>query len=186
MKINSVREASKQLRSNHERRTKLRLWGNNGYYVQTGDVMHRVSVELEGKTHTYTVFTQVGPWFSIKQFELQTPISQLFNALKSHFCLRANFFQRGCSEQSNKTHNYSAQAKVDPARFLFTRPRPKAGGRVLNPARFVCLFFSSVSQIGTLETLIGRKSAILRRWLVRARCIPITCSCSCEVSFQWN
>ena len=40
-----------------------------------------------------------------------------------------------------------------------------------------CFFFQSASQIGTLETLIGRKSAILRRWLVRARCIPITCSC---------
>ena len=34
-----------------------------------------------------------------------------------------------------------------------------------------------MSQIGTLEALIGWKSAILRRWLVRTRCIPITCSC---------
>ena len=33
----------------------------------------------------------------------------------------------------------------------------------------------SVSQIGTPETLIGRKSAILRRWLVCARCIPYDC-----------
>ena len=49
---------------------------------------------------------------------------------------------------------------------------------------FVC--FSSASQMGTLETLIGRKLAILRPWLVRARCISIMCSCSCEVSFQWN
>ena len=31
-----------------------------------------------------------------------------------------------------------------------------------------------MSQIGTLEALIGRKSAILRRLLIRARCIPIT------------
>ena len=37
----------------------------------------------------------------MKQFELQTPISQLFNALKSQF-LRVNFFQIDCSEQSNK------------------------------------------------------------------------------------
>ena len=40
----------------------------------------------------------------MKQFELQNPISQLFNALKSHF-LRVNFFQIGSSEQSNKTLN---------------------------------------------------------------------------------
>ena len=31
-------------------------------------------------------------------------------------------------------------------------------------------------QIGTLEALIGRKSAILRGWLVRARWIPVTWS----------
>ena len=41
----------------------------------------------------------------MKQFELQTPISQLFNALKSHIFLRVSIFQIGCSEQSNKTHN---------------------------------------------------------------------------------
>ena len=41
----------------------------------------------------------------MKQFELQKPISQLFNALKSHF-LCVNFFQIGCSEQSNKPHNF--------------------------------------------------------------------------------
>ena len=41
----------------------------------------------------------------MKQFELQTPISQLFNALKSHF-LHVNFLQIGRSEQSNKTHNF--------------------------------------------------------------------------------
>ena len=43
--------------------------------------------------------------FSMKQFELQKPISQLFNALKSHF-LHVNFSQIGCSEQSNKTHTF--------------------------------------------------------------------------------
>ena len=40
----------------------------------------------------------------MKQFELQTPISQLFNALKSQNLAR-ELFQMGCSEQSNKTHN---------------------------------------------------------------------------------
>ena len=41
-------------------------------------------------------------------------------------------------------------------RQLVTRPRPKAGGRVLNSARFVCLFaFYSMSQMATLETLAG-------------------------------
>ena len=38
------------------------------------------------------------------------------------------------------------------------------GARVLKWARV----FLSVSQISTVEALIGRKSAILRRWLVRA------------------
>ena len=44
--------------------------------------------------------------FSMKQFELQKPIYfQLFNASKRYFfCV--NFFQIGCSEQSNKTHNF--------------------------------------------------------------------------------
>ena len=41
----------------------------------------------------------------MKQVELQTPISQLFNALKSHF-FSVNFFQIGCSEQPNKTLNF--------------------------------------------------------------------------------
>ena len=41
----------------------------------------------------------------MKQFELQTPISQLFNVLKILF-LHVNFFQIGCSEQSNETHNF--------------------------------------------------------------------------------
>ena len=40
----------------------------------------------------------------------------------------------------------------------------------------VCLFaFSAVSQIVILDTLIGRKMTIC--WVVRTRCIPITCSC---------
>ena len=43
----------------------------------------------------------------MKQSELQTPISQLFNTpLKSLFFLLVNFFQIGCSEPSNKTHNF--------------------------------------------------------------------------------
>ena len=42
----------------------------------------------------------------MKKFELQTPISQLFNALKSLFFLRVSFCQIGCSKQSNKTHNF--------------------------------------------------------------------------------
>ena len=41
----------------------------------------------------------------MKQFELHKPISQLFNALKSHI-LRVNCFQIGWSEQMNKTHNF--------------------------------------------------------------------------------
>ena len=40
-------------------------------------------------------------------------------------------------------------------------------------------YFYSASQISTLEALIGLKSAILRLWLVCARWIPITWSCSC-------
>ena len=59
---------------------------------------------------------------------------------------------------------------------LITRPRLKAGGRVLNPARFVCLFgffFFGVanrysldadwSQIGNLETLIGSRARAVFR-----------------------
>ena len=42
-----------------------------------------------------------------------------------------------------------------------------------------------MSQFATLESLIGRKSVILRRWLVRARCIPITYSCE-RTLFSWN
>ena len=42
----------------------------------------------------------------MKQFELQKPISQLFNALKSHIFLHVKSFQIGCSKQSNKTHNF--------------------------------------------------------------------------------
>ena len=42
----------------------------------------------------------------MKQSELQTPISQLFNALKSHFFLHVNIFRIFCSEQLNKTHNF--------------------------------------------------------------------------------
>ena len=42
--------------------------------------------------------------------------------------------------------------------FIITRPRPKAGGRVLNPARFCICIFSRC-----------RKSALLRRWLVASR-----------------
>ena len=38
----------------------------------------------------------------MKLFELQTPISRL----KSLLFLRVDFFQIGCSEQSNKTHNF--------------------------------------------------------------------------------
>ena len=62
---------------------------------------------------------------------------------------------------------------------FFTWPRPKARGRVLNLSWFFFFTFllKSVLQIGTLEALIGRKSAILRCWLVCARCILITCSC---------
>ena len=41
----------------------------------------------------------------MKQFELQTPISQLFNALKSQY-FACELFQIGCSEQLNKTHNF--------------------------------------------------------------------------------
>ena len=41
----------------------------------------------------------------MKQSELQTPISQQFDALKSPF-LRVNFLQMGCSEQLNKTNNF--------------------------------------------------------------------------------
>ena len=37
----------------------------------------------------------------MKQFEVQKPISQLLANI-----LRVNFFQVGCSEQSNKTHNF--------------------------------------------------------------------------------
>ena len=40
----------------------------------------------------------------MKQVELQKPIFQLFNALKSQFCLPS--LQIGCSEQMNKTHNF--------------------------------------------------------------------------------
>ena len=42
------------------------------------------------------------------------------------------------------------------------------------------------SQVGTLETLIGRRSAILRRLLFRARCIAITCSCEVTSLFSAN
>ena len=53
--------------------------------------------------------------------------------------------------------------------MLITRPRPKARGRVLNLARFVCLFvclfFPSVSQIGTLETLICARAVFRLRAL---------------------
>ena len=45
-------------------------------------------------------------------------------------------------------------------------------------------FFLSVSQIGTLEALIGLKLEILRHWLVRARCIPITCLHTCSVGIN--
>ena len=41
----------------------------------------------------------------MKQFELQIPISQLFNALTANI-LQVNLFQIGCSEQLNKTHNF--------------------------------------------------------------------------------
>ena len=62
---------------------------------------------------------------------------------------------------------------------IFTWPRPKAGSWVLNPPVF--FLFSSMSQVCTLETLIGRKSAILRNWLVRRGCILVTCIGTCEV-----
>ena len=39
----------------------------------------------------------------MKQFELQKPIS---HALKEPIFLPVNFFQIGCAEQSNKTHNF--------------------------------------------------------------------------------
>ena len=41
----------------------------------------------------------------MKQFELQKPISQLFNALKRRY-LHVNYFQIGCSKQLNKDHNF--------------------------------------------------------------------------------
>ena len=67
--------------------------------------------------------------------------------------------------------------------FVITRPRPKARGRVLNPARFVfiifiIIIFSRRRKSALLRrwlvasrqycTLIARESALLRRWLVRA------------------
>ena len=41
-----------------------------------------------------------------------------------------------------------------------------------------------MTQIDTIEASIGRKWAILRRWLVRARCIPITCSWNTHFSVE--
>ena len=42
----------------------------------------------------------------MKQLELQKPISQLFNSLKSQFCVYEQFSDR-CSEQLKKSHNFS-------------------------------------------------------------------------------
>ena len=61
--------------------------------------------------------------------------------------------------------------------LIITRPRPKAGGRVLNPPWFVLLFFyffsfgvtnrhsrdADWSQVGHLETLIGSHAVIVFR-----------------------
>ena len=68
------------------------------------------------------------------------------------------------------------QWRVLPYCCVFTRPSHKEGGRfnMLTVCLFDCFFFKSVSQIGTLEALIGHKSAILRRWLVRV-CWFILC-----------
>ena len=44
--------------------------------------------------------------------------------------------------------------------ILFTRPRPKAGNRVLNPPGLFVFFFLFTRR---------RKSALLRRWLVASR-----------------
>ena len=51
------------------------------------------------------------------------------------------------------------------------------GSSLKYSARFVCLFVCFFNPC--------RKWPLLRRLLVRARYIPIACSC-CEVSFQWN
>ena len=42
----------------------------------------------------------------MKQFELEKPISQLFNAIIANVLHVNFFFLVGCSEQSNKTHNF--------------------------------------------------------------------------------
>ena len=95
-------------------------------------------------------------------------VQSLLSCLVAVSCLaEVNLF---CLHRSIVT-NYSAQAKD-------RGPSLKSGS--------VCLFVfifgvanrhswdADWSQVGNLETLI------------RARGIPITCSCSCEVSFQWN
>ena len=66
--------------------------------------------------------------------------------------------------------------------WLFYLAQAKGEGPSLKSVLVSFLFFftfllKSVLQIGTLEALIGRKSAILRCWLVCAHCILITCSC---------
>ena len=62
--------------------------------------------------------------FAVTQFYLNNDISRM---KKSY--LMATVSQDGI-EQTGRVV----------AVWFITRPRPKAGGRVLNPARFVCLF----------------------------------------------
>ena len=64
----------------------------------------------------------------MEKFELQKPISQLLNGLKSQLFLRVNILQIGCSEQLKKSHNFTKIIFVTSSSELYSEyknHRPK-------------------------------------------------------------
>ena len=92
-----------------------------------------------------------------------------------------------------KYFDYSSRQTIEVEFILFKKDFENEGEKSWAP---LLLYRAFVFKSGPVSFLLVdcvnrhscdadcRKSAILRRWLVRVRCIPITCSCSCDSLFS--